>query len=92
MLQGWLQIGITLILIVAIAPIFGSYIAKVYLGQKTLLDPVLNPIEGLIFRFSGINPENPKNGWQYAGAILYSNLVMAIFLFLMLMLHSPFCH
>jgi K+-transporting ATPase ATPase A chain len=88
MLQGWLQIGITLVLIVAIAPIFGSYIAKVYLGQKTLLDPVLNPIEGLIFRFSGINPENPKNGWQYAGAILYSNLVMAIFLFLMLMLQG----
>ncbi len=88
MLQGWLQIGITLVLIVVIAPIFGSYIAKVYLGQKTLLDPVLNPIEGLIFRFSGINPENPKNGWQYAGAILYSNLVMAIFLFLMLMLQG----
>ncbi|AFY74536.1 K+-transporting ATPase, KdpA [Synechococcus sp. PCC 7502] len=88
MLQGWLQIGLTLILIVAIAPIFGSYIAKVYLGQKTLLDPVLRPIEALIFRLSGINPENPKNGWQYAGGVLYSNLIMSVFLFLMLMLQG----
>lgn len=88
MLQGWLQIGVTLILIVAIAPVFGNYIAKVYLGQKTILDKGLNPIEGLIYRFIGINPQAPMNGWQYAGAILYSNLVMSVFLFTMMMLQG----
>ncbi|GBO53574.1 potassium-transporting ATPase A chain [Pseudanabaena sp. lw0831] len=36
MLQGWIQIGLTLVLIVAIAPIFGSYIARVFLGKKTI--------------------------------------------------------
>jgi potassium-transporting ATPase potassium-binding subunit len=85
MLQGWLQIGITLVLIVAISPLLGNYIARIYLGQKTILDPVLNPLEGVIFKLSGINPETQMNGWQYARAILFGNLVMSILLFSMLM-------
>ncbi|MFN9857874.1 MAG: potassium-transporting ATPase subunit KdpA, partial [Pseudanabaena sp.] len=83
-LQGWIQIGITLVLIVAIAPIFGRYIARVFLGQKTLLDRVFNPLESLIFTLSGVNSQMQMTGWQYARSILYSNLVMAIMLFLML--------
>jgi len=88
MLQGWLQIGITLILIVAIAPLLGNYIARVYLGQKTILDLGLNPLEGLIFKLIGVNPQTQMNGWQYSRAILYSNAIMSVFLFLMLMLQG----
>jgi K+-transporting ATPase ATPase A chain len=73
MLQGWIQIGITLVLIVAIAPIFGGYIARVFLGQKTLLDKALNPIERLIFKFSGIQSQMQMTVWQYIRAVLYSN-------------------
>lgn len=88
MLQGWIQIGLTLVLIVAIAPLFGGYIARVYLGQKTLLDRVLHPVERLIFSLSGVQPESQMNGWQYARAILYSNLAMAMLLFAILMLQG----
>ena len=84
MLQGWIQIGITLVLIVAIAPIFGGYIARVYLGQKTILDRILNPIENLIFNLSGVQSKAQMTGWQYARAILLSNLVMAVIVFLLL--------
>jgi potassium-transporting ATPase potassium-binding subunit len=84
MLQGWIQIGITLVLIVAITPIFGGYIARVFLGQKTLLDKALNPIERLIFKFSGIPSQMQMTVWQYIRAVLYSNFVMAILLFLMI--------
>ena len=85
MLQGWVQIGITLLLIVAIAPIFGRYIARVFLSQKTILETVLNPLESLIFNLSGINTESQMTGWQYARAVLLSNLAMAILLFSLLM-------
>ncbi len=84
MLQGWLQIGLTLVLIVLIAPFLGKYISKVFLKQKTLLDTGLNPIEGVIFRLIGVNPQTQMSGWQYARAILSSNLVMGIFLFLII--------
>jgi potassium-transporting ATPase potassium-binding subunit len=85
MLQGWMQIGLTLVLIVAIAPIFGGYIARVYLGQRTLLDRVVQPIDRLIYSLSGVKPEAQMTGWQYARAIFYSNLAMAILLFAILM-------
>jgi potassium-transporting ATPase potassium-binding subunit len=85
MLQGWIQIALTLVIIVAIAPIFGGYIARVYLGQRTLLDRILNPVEALIFRLSGVQSKAHMTGWQYARAILFSNLAMAILLFVMLM-------
>jgi len=85
MLQGWIQIGLTLVLIVAIAPIFGSYIARVFLGQKTILDSVLNPFERLIFNLSGVNPETQMTGWQYARAVFYSSLAMSILVFSLIM-------
>jgi potassium-transporting ATPase potassium-binding subunit len=88
MLQGWIQIGLTLVLIMAITPLFGGYIARVYLGQKTLLDRVLHPVERLIFSLSGVKPESQMTGWQYARAILYSNLAMAMLLFAILMLQG----
>lgn len=86
MLQGWIQIALTLLLILAITPLLGGYIARVYLGQKTILDPIFNPIDRFIFSASGVQSKSQMNGWQYARAILYSNLVMAILLFLILML------
>ena len=88
MLQGWIQIGITLVIIVAVVPIFGGYIARVYLGQRTLLDRALNPVDRLILTMSGVNAQTQMTGWQYARAILYSNLAMATLLFVMLMLQG----
>jgi K+-transporting ATPase ATPase A chain len=85
MLQGWIQIGLTLVLIVAIAPIFGSYIARVFLGKKTILDSVLNPLESLIFKLSGVKAESQMTGWQYARAILYSSFAMSVLLFALIM-------
>lgn len=85
MLQGWIQIGLTLVLIVAIAPILGGYIARVFLGQKTLLDSVLNPFERLIFNLSGVKAESQMTGWQYARAVLYSSLAMSILVFSLIM-------
>jgi potassium-transporting ATPase potassium-binding subunit len=85
MLQGWIQIGLTLVIIIAITPIFGEYIARVYLGQRTLLDRVLNPVDRMILNLSGVQSQAQMTGWQYARSILYSNLAMAILLFVMLM-------
>ena len=48
---------IVFLLTIVLAIPIGKYIAKVYLGDKTLLDPVFNPIEKFIFKISGINNE-----------------------------------
>ena len=85
MLQGWIQIALTLILVIATTPLLGRYIACVFLEESTLLDSVLNPIERIIFVLIGVRPQDEMTGWQYAKAVLYSNVVMGILVFTILM-------
>ena len=84
MLQGIFQIALTLLLIVAIAYPLGRYIARLFLGQKTILDPLMSSIESIIYKLGGMQAKDNMTGWQYAKAILYSNLVMGITVFLLL--------
>ncbi|MGH1396873.1 MAG: potassium-transporting ATPase subunit KdpA [Trichormus sp.] len=88
MLQGWIQIALTLIIVIAITPFFGSYMARVYMGATTLLDPILNPIERLIYALSGVHSQQEMTGKQYATAVLYSNLMMGILVFAIFMLQG----
>ncbi|MBC7970286.1 MAG: potassium-transporting ATPase subunit A [Verrucomicrobia bacterium] len=78
MLQGWIQIALTLLIVVAITPFLGEYMARVFLGQRTFLDPVLNPIERAVFNLSGVQSREDMTGWQYARSVLYSNIAMAL--------------
>jgi potassium-transporting ATPase potassium-binding subunit len=88
MLQGWIQIALTLLIVIATTPLLGKYIARVFMGERTILDALINPLEKAIYVFSGIRPQEEMTGWQYAKAVLYSNLVMGILVFLILMLQG----
>ncbi len=81
MWQGWIQIALTLLIVVAIAPFFGRYIAKVFMDERTLLDPVLNGVERILYGLIGVRSQENMTGWQYARAIAYSNVVMAGLIF-----------
>ncbi|WP_254174900.1 potassium-transporting ATPase subunit KdpA [Planktothrix pseudagardhii] len=88
MWQGFFQIALILGLLVVIVPIFGTYIADVFLGKKTLLDFILNPLERLIYNFSGVHFQSNMTGWQYARAILLSNLLMGVFVYIIISLQG----
>jgi potassium-transporting ATPase potassium-binding subunit len=88
MIQGWIQIALTLLILVAIVPFLGSYMAKVYLNQDTFLDRLMLPVDGLIYRISGVQPNRAMTGWQYARAVLCSNLAAGILVFLILMFQA----
>lgn len=60
---------------VALAIPFGKYIARVYGGQRTLLDPVFTPLERLLYRISGINPTVEMHWKVHLKALLTINLV-----------------
>ncbi|MCY7393585.1 MAG: potassium-transporting ATPase subunit KdpA, partial [Leptolyngbyaceae cyanobacterium CAN_BIN12] len=87
MLQGWIQIALTVALVVLITPFLGGYMARVFLAQKTWLDPVMTPVERMIFKLSGVQKED-MTGWQYARAVLYGNLAMAVMIFAIFMLQG----
>ncbi|HSZ33129.1 MAG TPA: potassium-transporting ATPase subunit KdpA [Puia sp.] len=63
----------------------GRYIAKVYEGQRTWLDPILSPIDRIFFKASGIHPEKEMNWKQHLTALLTINFVWAIFSMFVLM-------
>ena len=88
MTQGLIQIALTLLILVAIVPFLGSYMAKVYLNEKTFLDVVFSPIDRFIYRASGVQFERTMTGWQYSRAVLFSNLAMFILVFLIMMLQG----
>lgn len=64
---------------------FGKYIAKVYGGEKTLLDPLFNPIEKVCYKISGINPVKEMNWKENMVAMLTINLVWFLLGMLLLM-------
>ena len=88
MLQGLSQIGLTLIILIAIAPVLGNYMARVYMGERTILDPAIKPVEQLIYKAGNIRGVDSMTGWQYARSLLYSNVAMGIFVFLIFMLQG----
>lgn len=85
MLQGFFQIALTLLIIVAIVPFFGSYIARVFLEQRTFLDPVMIPVEGIIYTASGIRHQENMTSWQYGRSLLLSNVAMVVLVGLILL-------
>ncbi|MEH2255222.1 potassium-transporting ATPase subunit KdpA [Nostoc sp.] len=76
--QGFLQIGLTLCIVIAITPLFGKYIARVFLGEKTLLDFLMNPIERSMFVLAGVRRKDDMTGWQYIRSVIFCNTIMAI--------------
>ena len=53
--NGWLQIGVYLTILLALTKPVGVFMTRVFSGQKTFLDPVLRPIERLLYRMTGMD-------------------------------------
>lgn len=88
MLQGLIQIALTLGILLAITPLLGRYIARVFLGQKTLLDPVAERVEKIIYALGGVQFKDNMTGLQYAIAAIFSNIVMGVLVYLLLMIQG----
>ncbi|MGF1569681.1 MAG: potassium-transporting ATPase subunit KdpA [Nodosilinea sp.] len=88
MLQGFLQIIVVLLILLVAAPFLGRYMARVFMGQSTLLDPIAGPLEQLLLTSGGFARRSPMAGGQYIRAVLVSNLVMGLLVVLIFMLQG----
>jgi K+-transporting ATPase ATPase A chain len=76
--NGWLQFGLfCLILLASVRPV-GLYLARVLEGERTWLDPVLRPIERLIYKLCGVNAGQEMNWREYACAMLGFSAVSTV--------------
>ncbi len=78
---GWLQIGLYLLALLLLVKPLGTYMAHVYQGERTFLDPVLRPVERLIYRAAGVHEDVEMDWKTYAVAMLLFSLAGMIFLY-----------
>ena len=87
-IQGWAEIALTLGLAVVLGWPIGIYMSRVWNGERTWLDPVLKPVEGLFYRAAGVDPTRSQGWLGYAGALLAFNLAGFLLLYAMLRLQG----
>ena len=69
-LNGWLQIALFITAVLLLARPMGTYMTAVFERRRTFLDPVLGPCERLLYRVTGVSPDEEMRWTQYATAML----------------------
>jgi K+-transporting ATPase ATPase A chain len=83
-----LQLGLYLLVLVLLVKPLGSYMARVYQGEPVFLGRLLGPLERLMYRLAGVDPE-AEMGWKhYAGAVLLFNLAGVLVVYALLRLQG----
>jgi K+-transporting ATPase ATPase A chain len=67
---GWAQIIIFCIVIVALTPVTGGYMTRVFAGERTFLSPILRPVESLLYRVGGVDETREQHWLAYTFAML----------------------
>jgi K+-transporting ATPase ATPase A chain len=68
--NGWLQIALYVVLVVLLTKPMGGYMTRVFAGERTLLRPVLRPIEVGIYKMCGVDEREEQHWVSYAIAML----------------------
>ena len=81
--NGWLQILLFLVLIFLVAKPMGIFMARVFNREKTFMDPVLRPIEHLLYRITSVDENHEMRWTEYAISMLLFSAVSMVVLYLM---------
>jgi len=82
--NGWLQIAAFFLVLFLLTKPVGAFIARVFAREKTFLDPVLRPIERLIYRLSGVEEQREMDWKEYTVAMLLFSAVSMLLLYLIM--------
>lgn len=82
-LNGWLQIFVFLALVFLVTKPMGVFMARVFNREKTFMDPVLRPLERVLYRITGVDENHEMRWTEYAISMLLFSLVSMIVLYFM---------
>ncbi|MEE7502081.1 potassium-transporting ATPase subunit KdpA [Methylobacterium mesophilicum] len=87
-LNGWIQIALYCAIVLALVKPLGSYMTRVFTGERTLLSPVLGPIERGLYRVSGIDDRQEQHWLAYTGAVILFHVLGFAVLYAILRLQA----
>jgi len=79
--NGWLQIFFFLGLIFLVTKPMGIFMARVFSREKTFMDPVLRPLERLLYRVTSVDEDHEMHWTEYAISMLLFSVVSMIVLY-----------
>jgi K+-transporting ATPase ATPase A chain len=79
--NGWFQIALFLTLILAVTKPLGVFMARVFNREKTFLDPVIRPLEHLLYRVTGVDETHDMAWTEYAFCMLLFSAVSMLLLY-----------
>jgi potassium-transporting ATPase potassium-binding subunit len=82
--QGWLQIVIFLVVLMALTPPLGRYMAHVYTGERVLLERALGPLERLLYRVFRVDVGEGQDWKRYARSVIVFSFVGWLVLYFIL--------
>jgi len=88
MMFSILQISVFIVILLALTRPMGAYMARVYAGEHTLLDPVLRPLERTLYRLCGVDAAREMRWTSYTLAFLAFSLVSVFILYAILRLQG----
>jgi len=80
-LNGWLQIAFFLAAVAFVTPLLGGYMARLFTRQRTFIDPVIRPLERLVYRVTGVDETREMRWTEYATALLLFSVVSLLVLY-----------
>jgi potassium-transporting ATPase potassium-binding subunit len=85
---GWIQIILYCAIILAITPVLGAYMARVFSGERTFLSPVMRPVEVGIYKVAGVNEQSEQHAVTYTVAMLLFHVGGFLILYLLMRLQG----
>ena len=83
-----IQIILLIALLIGLTPFMGTYMFKVFTGQKHFMKPVLGWLERLTYRFIKVMPDEETNWKKYTVGLLIFNFIGFAFVFLLQILQA----
>ena len=87
-LVGWVQILLYCAIIVAITPLLGAYMTAVFNGERSLLSPIMRPVEHAIYGIAGVDERHEQHAVTYTIAMLLFHVGGLLVLYVLMRLQA----
>ncbi len=84
MAQAWLQVAIFVGVVIALTPLLGKYMARVFSGERVFLSPVFGPVERFTYRVLRVDPSEEQDWKAYAKSLVLFSVFSWVALYLIL--------